>query len=122
MSELDLKPCPFCGGEVKMIRFCDAYELTYMIECKKCRATSNMLDTQQEFADVWNTRDEAAGLELRPCPICGGEAVITTDNDHAVDGKVYKVYIARCSNCDTATFRFNTREEAAAAWNRRAGE
>ena len=32
---MDLKPCPFCGGEAQIV-FADNEIQAYFIECKKC--------------------------------------------------------------------------------------
>lgn len=36
----ELKPCPFCGGEVELLDYTDRIYgfLDYKIKCKKCRA------------------------------------------------------------------------------------
>ena len=63
------------------------------------------------------TKPEAESkIELKPCPHCGGLAIITSCNG---DGEGGKVYTAVCSNCDTETVIFNTPQAAAEAWNRR---
>ena len=53
--------------------------------------------------------------ELKPCPFCGEEAIIKKTRD---------AYSVCCigSKCKVAAFTdwFATKEEAAAAWNRRA--
>lgn len=58
--------------------------------------------------------------ELKPCPFCGGEAVIWT-MDEFDDGDFY--YRAECRNCQ-AGFGVNheTKEEAIESWNRRADD
>ena len=51
--------------------------------------------------------------ELKPCPFCGGEAVM----EHYIGGG----YLAHCSECDGMIENWFEREaEAAEAWNRRA--
>ena len=48
-------------------------------------------------------------MELKPCPFCGGEA-------HFVNGSTWLA----CAGCGAETSFFDTQEEAAEAWNRRA--
>lgn len=49
-------------------------------------------------------------LELKPCPCCGKEA------------KMHKFWAIKCNKCGLNTARFDDRENAIAAWNRRAPE
>lgn len=61
--------------------------------------------------------------ELKPCPFCGGEAVIHTccelENDNLAF--VYKdKFVIHCFECHITTLPFETKEEAIEAWNRRA--
>ena len=39
MKEIELKPCPFCGGEVELLDYTDQMYgfWDYKIKCKKCR-------------------------------------------------------------------------------------
>lgn len=54
--------------------------------------------------------------DLKPCPFCGGDADIMLD-----EVGVFVEYLPCCQSCDGMIERwFNTEEEAAAAWNRRA--
>ena len=48
--------------------------------------------------------------ELKPCPFCGGEAVVHT---------LGTGYIVECLECAVSTACENTKAEAVAAWNRR---
>ena len=56
--------------------------------------------------------------KLKPCPFCGGEAVLK-DSFLSDDS-----FIVRCTKCyaqtDAFISNFDTPEEAIAAWNRRA--
>lgn len=53
-----IKPCPYCGGEVEVIRLAndkkDGHKV-YRIECRRCRA---LVVKGQGFAD--ETKEEAA--------------------------------------------------------------
>lgn len=50
MSE-KLLPCPFCGGEPKLMQA--------WVECKKCRAMTAVSGTQNEAISAWNRRPVA---------------------------------------------------------------
>lgn len=51
--------------------------------------------------------------ELKPCPFCGGRAVLQ-ENNHYTD-----VWSAMCRNCYSESDRYHTIESAIEAWNRR---
>lgn len=53
-------------------------------------------------------------IELKPCPFCGGEAHYVKCSD----GEAW----VRCKDCGTETAIFDSVEEAAEAWNRRADD
>lgn len=48
-----LKPCPFCGGESRLIG-----HSPYSITCCKCRATTVFCNTPEKAIDAWNNRVE----------------------------------------------------------------
>lgn len=56
--------------------------------------------------------------ELKPCPFCGGKAG-TVRRWQSGDGTGKDIWI-RCENCGMETIRYDTDEDAIAAWNRRA--
>lgn len=52
--------------------------------------------------------------ELKPCPFCGGMAVLSTGGEHFA--------IPECTECGAtlpASFGADRQEKATAAWNRR---
>ena len=49
--------------------------------------------------------------ELKPCPFCGGEAI--------VDGCDDTLWIVICKECNSSIGYKETKEEAVEAWNRR---
>lgn len=54
--------------------------------------------------------------ELKPCPFCGGEAVLV---DSGTDILI-RCYCISCRNCRCNSDWLKTRKEAIGAWNRRA--
>lgn len=55
MSELDLKPCPFCGNkDVKPLK--TDSEKWYTIECHNCFVSAGLHDTPRRAIDTWNRR------------------------------------------------------------------
>ena len=52
-----LKPCPFCGGEA----FIDGSdEILWIAVCKKCNASIEYKETEQEAIEAWNKRVETS--------------------------------------------------------------
>lgn len=80
MSEL--KSCPFCGGDVDMLRaeVDEVGEVLYMPRCRECRAAI-LMKGQGEYtayksaeaaAAAWNTRHvETCSNERGRCSACG---------------------------------------------------
>ena len=50
--------------------------------------------------------------ELKPCPFCGGKAILSED-------KRYNVHSVFCNECYIETSLQNTEQETIEAWNRR---
>ena len=55
---MELKPCPFCGGEPDCNNsgFMKAGNFMWGVECLKCGATSDLFDTKDEAIAAWNRR------------------------------------------------------------------
>ena len=115
MSEIKLKPCPFCGGEGDIVKI-DNGSCCY-IQCQKCRRLTFNYNSPEGAAEAWNKAwDEIAAkqtkLELKPCPFCGGKAEV-------IGSGKYSDYLAKCSSCGATSEYKSTPEEAAEAWNKR---
>lgn len=60
---------------------------------------------------------------LKPCPFCGSKwTQVKYSHNPGDTAHVYDGFEAYCDDCVCKTKRFNTPDEAIAAWNRRAGE
>ena len=51
---INLKPCPFCGGEAILLSNFRGAE--YFIECRVCTVETAPYDTEEEAAEAWNRR------------------------------------------------------------------
>jgi len=58
MSDIKLKPCPFCGGEAKInIHRFVGLSNSYGVECKECMTQSNQFfGTVKAATEAWNRR------------------------------------------------------------------
>lgn len=48
----ELKPCPFCGGEAKVIES----KGLYWVACMKCCASADVIDDRDKAIEAWNRR------------------------------------------------------------------
>lgn len=58
-NKTELKPCPFCGGEVDIENISTEDEQYYMVSCKKCGAAicfGDKSETQVGAIEAWNKR------------------------------------------------------------------
>jgi len=61
---MELKPCPFCGGEAEPIDEKEVYTDTayaselWIIECKICQASTSFQLTKEDAINSWNHRTE----------------------------------------------------------------
>lgn len=53
MSEIKLKPCPFCGGEAELFR---DYMGWYVIECTACGNGTLHFAKSDGAVNAWNRR------------------------------------------------------------------
>ena len=52
MSDTRLRPCPFCGGEAKIVKTSSAI----WTKCVDCNASSGCRPTEKEVVEAWNRR------------------------------------------------------------------
>lgn len=57
---MELKPCPFCGGEASLHN----KGVYYWVECKKCGAQAKRYPVTRAAIEVWNRRHEPSNNPL----------------------------------------------------------
>lgn len=55
-QEIELMPCPFCGGEATISDCINWGKHVPYIECLQCAASSSMAATLEEVIAFWNNR------------------------------------------------------------------
>ena len=55
---VDLKPCPFCGGEADVIEHLFyEHDSLYGLQCKKCKAKTYLFyESEEKAIEAWNRR------------------------------------------------------------------
>ena len=141
MSEIKLKPCPFCGGEAKIVMSENIQSpFRYYGECTKCGAHHNNKGASRDEASFfWNdfvkckTEEKRVAdiiANLKPCPFCGKKDSVGIEDGYVYDDfdgyRETGDYFVRCRYCDLMFGyddklggNFSTMEDAANAWNRR---
>ena len=56
MTEIKLKPCPFCGGIAKITQFYPSRN--YTVQCSVCGAATLHYTNEVDSVRVWNRRVE----------------------------------------------------------------
>lgn len=89
-------------------------------ECKECQLTRH--PQSWCYVEGWSV-NEMTNIELKFCPFCGGEAEIVWDIGTSYNSFPEENYHVSCIKCGCdigGVFGFETEEEAAEAWNKRA--
>lgn len=60
--------------------------------------------------------------KLKPCPFCGNIAPIFEKRRYDATGEIRTAVVCGNERCRSQTWLWRDEENAAAAWNRRAGE
>ena len=110
-----LLACPFCGGDAHLAWYNNG-DKQIIAECGNPRCMSAVCgsETAEEAVARWNKRVKTNCL--KPCPFCGGCAVLEKFNNGECD-----VYIVQCQNpnCQAETTYSNKAEDVISIWNRR---
>lgn len=110
MSEIKLKPCPFCGARSsigngpRLTDFESLHRRIYEVHCEQCTATINRwFDSEEEAAEAWNKRAEPLGrwinenadtIECSNCHHVFDDSILLN-----ADEKTFWNYPKYCPNC-----------------------
>lgn len=56
MDGIKLKPCPFCGAKVEVVKDFEFGFEGYSVRCEKCRSQSAIYDGPTDAIEAWNKR------------------------------------------------------------------
>jgi Lar family restriction alleviation protein len=56
MDAKELKPCPFCGGDAKLIQGFEPLDDSFFVDCQKCEMSGQIVSTRDAAIDAWNRR------------------------------------------------------------------
>lgn len=116
---LKLEPCHFCKT-IPVIFECRSHDDThkiigYYVSCNNYNCiefpSTDIYKTKEEAVNHWNNADR---FQLKPCPFCG-------DNMPSIKkDEVFSDYFeVVCDNCGCKTDMFESKTDAANAWNMR---
>lgn len=119
MSE-GLKPCPHCGGKPEL--FLDEQRF-WRVKCTgRCDTITPRTPLMRERECAiwwWNTEER---FECHICPKCWSTKVGVLWNNTARNPEIGEKCFVQCDKCGERTEWYSRREEAIAAWNRRADD
>lgn len=55
---MELKPCPFCGGEIRIVRLHGSYGEPWYARCDRCEVNSYYYKTEAQAIEEWSVRPE----------------------------------------------------------------
>ena len=58
MSDIKLRPCPFCGADESFLTMMISARDIFFVKCCECGGASGTCETSREAADAWNRREE----------------------------------------------------------------
>lgn len=64
MSETELRKCPFCGGEAKIVK--SFYSI--WVKCTCCNASTNGGESEEIAAELWNRRNDIVRIAAACAP------------------------------------------------------
>lgn len=122
----EMKPCPFCGGEVELRDKLDrGYgDETSFILCTKCHMWFEKFDYRgmdhKSIIEEWNKRVEVLA-DIKPCPFCGCEMRCVQFTYGAIgSGWIPKGEHSAGCVMNRAYFVSGSKEDVIEGWNRRA--
>ena len=61
---MNLKSCPFCGGEAELKYTITVYYANYWVECSRCSISTRRVPSEDNAIEDWNNRSTKQIIEL----------------------------------------------------------
>lgn len=115
----ELKPCPFCGGKAKLLKFSspDKNMFIFTVQCTQCTKTiAHPFTAKKEAIKTWNSiksRPKEELLVFKACPICNHAPLVK----HTKIDKDREIYMVSCPKCFDDTCFVGDALQVNALWN-----
>lgn len=86
----ELLPCPFRGGEIRIVRLHGSYGEPWYARCDRCEVSSYYYKTEAQAIEAWSDwpertckvvwRENGWGTRTRHCGACGADLDCDTRN------------------------------------------
>jgi len=85
--EVELKPCPFCGGEAVHEKTRHGIPISYWIKCRHCCCCTTAYSGRKSAITAWNTRHRIEAARPVQSELVEALRQVTDDLEAEIEGR-----------------------------------